>query len=115
MIPFDLLPPAPRRQPSELQSAKPVELCVRTFPLPAFPAFPALSAFLTVCLCILLAGCPGPKFNPPPSVTPSPTPTPTVTPVPTPTPTPTPLPEAIIPYSHKEVAPLFFGGEGHFP
>jgi glycosyl hydrolase group 75 (putative chitosanase) len=65
--------------------------------------------------CILLAGCPGPKFNPPPSVTPSPTPTPTVTPspVPTPTPPPTPLPEAIIPYSHKEVARLFSGVEVH--
>lgn len=66
-------------------------------------------------ICILLAGCPGPKFNPPPSVTPSPTPTPTVTPSPiaTPTPPPTPLPEAIIPYSHKEVARLFSGVEVH--
>jgi hypothetical protein len=26
------------------------------------------------CLCLLLAGCPGPKFNPPPSASPSPTP-----------------------------------------
>ncbi len=46
--------------------------------------------------CIFLAGCPGPKFNPPPSVSPTPTPSPTATPVPTPTPTPTPLPEADI-------------------
>jgi hypothetical protein len=61
--------------------------------------------------CIFLAGCPGPKFNPPPSV--SPTPSPTATPVPTPTPAPTPLPEAIIPYSHKEVARLFNGVEVH--
>jgi hypothetical protein len=60
-------------------------------------------------ICIFVAGCPGPKFNPPPSVSPSPTPTP----VPTPTPTPTPLPEAIIPYSHKEVARLFSGVEVH--
>jgi hypothetical protein len=63
--------------------------------------------------CILLAGCPGPKFNPPPSVSPSPSPTPSITPPPTPTPTPTPLPEAIIPYSHKEVARLFNGVEVH--
>lgn len=62
---------------------------------------------------ILLAGCPGPKFNPPPSVSPTPTPSPAATPVPTPTPTPTPLPEAIIPYSHKEVARLFSGVEVH--
>src|ERR1700722_18438219 len=65
------------------------------------------------CLCLLLAGCPGPKFNPPPSASPSPTPSPAVTPPPTPTPTPTPLPEAIIPYSHKEVARLFSGVEVH--
>jgi hypothetical protein len=64
-------------------------------------------------VCILLAGCPGPKFNPPPPASPSPTPSPTVTPPPTPTPTPTPLPEAIIPYSHKEVARLFNGVEVH--
>ena len=61
--------------------------------------------------CIFLAGCPGPKFNPPPSVSPSPSPT--ATPVPTATPTPTPLPEAIIPYSHREVARLFNGVEVH--
>jgi hypothetical protein len=60
-------------------------------------------------ICIFVAGCPGPKFNPPPSVSPSPTPTGT----PIPTPTPTPLPEAIIPYSHKEVARLFSGVEVH--
>jgi hypothetical protein len=64
-------------------------------------------------ICLFLAGCPGPKFNPPPSVSPSPTPSPTATPVPTPTPTPAPLPEAIIPYSHKEVARLFSGVEVH--
>src|ERR1700739_1605239 len=110
MIPFDLVTPARCRQHSELQSSKQVELCVRNLP---FTAIPALTAFLPICLCILLAGCPGPKFNPPPSVTPSPTPTPTVTPVPTPTPPPTPLPEAIIPYSHKEVARLFSGVEVH--
>ena len=114
MTPFDidLVTRARRRQRSELQSAKQIELCVRDFP---FTAVPALTAFLTVCLCILLAGCPGPKFNPPPSVTPSPTPTPTVTPSPTatPTPPPTPLPEAIIPYSHKDVARLFSGVEVH--
>jgi hypothetical protein len=82
----------------------------RSLPVPAVPAFTAL--FVS---CTLLAGCPGPKFNPPPSVTPSPTPTRTVTPspVPTPTPPPTPLPEAIIPYSHKEVARLFSGVEVH--
>jgi hypothetical protein len=82
----------------------------RSLPVPAVPAFTAL--FVS---CTLLAGCPGPKFNPPPSVTPSPTPTPTLTPspVPTPTPSPTPLPEAIIPYSHKEVARLFSGVEVH--
>ena len=104
-----------RRQRSELQRAKQVELCVRDSPFTAITAFPALTAFLTVCLCILLAGCPGPKFNPPPSVTPSPTPTPAVTPSPTatPTPLPTPLPEAIIPYSHKDVARLFSGVEVH--
>jgi hypothetical protein len=65
------------------------------------------------CLCILFTGCPGPKFNPPPSVSPSPTPSPAVTPPLTPTPAPTPLPEAIIPYSHKEVARLFSGVEVH--
>jgi hypothetical protein len=77
-----------------------------------FPAFPACSALTALCL---LTGCPGPKFNPPPSVTPSPTPTPSLTPTPppTPTPAPTPLPEAIIPYSHKEVARLFSGVEVH--
>jgi len=109
---FDLISPARRRQRSELQSAKQVELCVRSF---QFTAIPALTAFLTVCLCILLVGCPGPKFNPPPSVTPSPTQTPTLTPSPTatPTPPPTPLPEAIIPYSHKDVARLFSGVEVH--
>src|SRR5580692_1173529 len=42
-------------------------------------------------ICIFVTGCPGPKFNPPPSVSPSPTPTATLIP----TPTPTPLPEAI--------------------
>jgi hypothetical protein len=110
MIPFDLVTPARCRQHSELQSPKQVQLCVRNLP---FTAIPALTAFLPVCLCILLAGCPGPKFNPPPSVTPSPTPTPTVTPSPTPTPAPTPLPEAIIPYSRKEVARLFSGVEVH--
>jgi Fungal chitosanase of glycosyl hydrolase group 75 len=112
MIPFDLVTRARRRQPSELQSAKQVELCVWDLPSTAIPA---LTALLTVCLCILLAGCPGPKFNPPPSVTPSPTPTPTFTPspVPTPTPPPTPLPEAIIPYSRKDVARLFSGVEVH--
>ena len=112
MIPLDLVNPTRCRQRSELQSAKPVELRVRPFP---FLALSALTAFLSVSTCILLAGCPGPKFNPPPSVTPSPTPTPTVTPspVPTPTPPPTPLPEAIIPYSHKEVARLFSGVEVH--
>jgi hypothetical protein len=68
-------------------------------------------SFLVFWLCLFLAGCPGPKFNPPPSV--SPTPSPTATPVPTPTQTPTPLPEAIIPYSHKEVARLFSGVEVH--
>jgi len=62
-------------------------------------------------ICLFLAGCPGPKFNPPPSV--SPTPSPTATPVTTPNPTPTALPEAIIPYSHKEVARLFSGVEVH--
>src|SRR5260370_3542775 len=61
--------------------------------------------------CIFLAGCPGPKFNPPPSV--SPTPSPTATPVPTPAPAPAPLPYAIIPYSHKDVARLFNGVEVH--
>src|SRR5260221_12951268 len=61
--------------------------------------------------CIFLAGCPGPKVNPPPSVSPTPTPSPIATPVQTPTPTPTPLPEAIIPYSHKEGARLFNGDE----
>jgi len=80
---------------------------------PIFPARPPKSAGLALLTCLLLAGCPGPKFNPPPSVTPSPTPTATVTPPPTPTPTPTPLPEAIIPYSHKEVARLFSGVEVH--
>jgi hypothetical protein len=74
-------------------------------------ALGGLSALLLTCL--LLAGCPGPKFNPPPSASPSPTPSLTVTPPPTPTPTPTPLPEAIIPYSHKEVARLFNGVEVH--
>lgn len=64
-------------------------------------------------LCLFLTSCPGPKFNPPPSVSPSATPSPTVTPPPTPTPAPTPLPEAIIPYSHKEVARLFSGVEVH--
>jgi hypothetical protein len=70
---------------------------------------------LALLTCILFAACPGPKFNPPPSVTPSPTPTATATPSPTatPTPPPTPLPEAIIPYSHKEVARLFSGVEVH--
>src|ERR1700743_299225 len=92
---FDLVTPARRRQRSELGSAKQMKLCVR--------------AVLAFCLCILLAGCPGPKFNPPPAATPSPTSTPAVTPSPTatPTPPPTPLPEAIIPYSHKDVARLF--------
>src|SRR5580700_3768704 len=75
--------------------------------------FTCLPIFLAVLICLLLAGCPGPKFNPPPSVSPSPTPSPTVTPPPTPTPAPTPLPEAIIPYSHKEVARLFSGVEVH--
>ena len=75
--------------------------------------FTCLPIFLAVLLCLLLAGCPGPKFNPPPSVSPSPTPSPAVTPPPTPTPAPTPLPEAIIPYSHKEVARLFSGVEVH--
>jgi hypothetical protein len=72
-----------------------------------------LLRFLVVWSCMLVAGCPGPKFNLPPSVSPSPTPTPSPTPIPTPTPTPTPLPEAIIPYSHKEVARLFNGVEVH--
>jgi hypothetical protein len=84
-------------------------------------AFAYLQSLLTshfspltlLLVCILLTGCPGPRFNPPPSVSPSPTPTPTVTVPPTPTPTPTPLPEAIIPYSHKEVARLFNGVEVH--
>ena len=86
---------------------------------PIFPARgdarPPKSAGLLLVTCILLAGCPGPKFNPAPSVTPSPSPTPTLTPSPsaTPTPPPTPLPEAIIPYSHKEVARLFSGVEVH--
>jgi hypothetical protein len=76
---------------------------------------PGKSPRLVLLFCILLAGCPGPKFNPPPSATPSPTPTCTGTPSPsaTPTPPPTPLPEAIIPYSHKEVARLFNGVEVH--
>ena len=75
--------------------------------------FTCLPIFLAGLICLFLAGCPGPKFNPPPSVSPSPTPSPTVTPPPTPTPAPTPLPEAIIPYSHKEVARLFSGVEVH--
>jgi hypothetical protein len=74
-----------------------------------------LLSALNVLICISLSGCPGPKFNPPPSVSPPSTPTPssTPTPAPTPTPPPTPLPEAIIPYSHKEVARLFNGVEVH--
>ena len=88
--------------------------CYHIAELPNYKALQALIGFFLLLLtCILLAGCPGPKFNPPPSVTPSPTPSPTVTPSPTPTPPPTPLPEAIIPYSHKEVARLFNGVEVH--
>jgi hypothetical protein len=105
MTPFDLVTPARSRRPRRHTWDNGVLKYSRIGRL-------AGPLFLT---CILLAGCPGPKFNPPPSVTPSPTPTPTVTPSPTatPTPPPTPLPEAIIPYSHKEVARLFSGVEVH--
>ena len=90
--------------------------CCQLAELPNYKAAPlrALGRLSALPLtCLLLAGCPGPKFNPPPSASPSPTPSLTVTPPPTPTPTPTPLPEAIIPYSHKEVARLFNGVEVH--
>ena len=90
--------------------------CCRLAEQPNYKAAPlqALGRLsLLLLTCLLLAGCPGPKFNPPPSASPSPTPSLTVTPPPTPTPTPTPLPEAIIPYSHKEVARLFNGVEVH--
>jgi hypothetical protein len=79
---------------------------------------PFLVSALVLVVSGLMTGCPGPKFNPSPEISPKPTSTstPTSTPTPTPTtptPTPTPLPEAVIPYSHKEVARLFSGVEVH--
>src|SRR5580704_17466254 len=106
MIPRNLVtPPRSRRRPRRRR-------CAWGNGLPEYWSIGKLTGPLLLA-CIFLAGCPGPKFNPPPSVSPPPTPSPTATPVPTPTPTPTPLPEAIIPYSHKEVARLFNGVEVH--
>src|SRR5260221_3546086 len=100
MIPRNLVtPPRSRRRPRPRRRAW-------GNGLPEYWSIGKLTGPLLLA-CIFLAGCPGPKFNPPPSVSPTPTQSPTATPVPTPT------PEAIIPYSHKEVARLFNGVEVH--
>ena len=71
-----------------------------------------LVAVPVLLISVLTTACPGPKLNPAPEVSPTPTSTPAAPPA-APAPTPTPLPEAVIPYSHKEVARLFNGVEVH--